>query len=142
PAGHVRLERRRQVEAGDDPVALLSAGRRRAARCVRRAEARRRAGWVGRRLDEPGVWGLAQGPPGIRGRGVTISRAEQDSRIVFYGKGHVHRPALAAIIAMVAALLAVTLGAGSAEAAAPPSVANPSVSGPIKGGVRGYPWNK
>ncbi len=55
------------------------------------------------------------------------------------------RAALVAICAAAAALAvgaAGSEGAGGAVLSAASSVPNPKVSGPIHGGVRGYPWNK
>ena len=45
---------------------------------------------------------------------------------------------------IAAAIAALAIGApGAAQAAGPKTTAaNPAVSGPVKGGVRGYPWNK
>ena len=43
-------------------------------------------------------------------------------------------------VALALTALACLAGAGSAFAAV--SVANPTVSGPVTGGVKGYPWNK
>jgi Alpha/beta hydrolase domain len=47
---------------------------------------------------------------------------------------------VASLTGVVLALAFVWVSAGSATAAAP--VANPNVSGPVTGGVKGYPWNK
>src|SRR5439155_18907247 len=53
--------------------------------------------------------------------------------------------AAARFAAVAGALAALGLGVGvvgTGAAAAPNGVPNPTVSGPVKGGIRGYPWNK
>src|SRR3954453_7069270 len=45
-------------------------------------------------------------------------------------------------ITSLGACLVLALLATAGAAAAAPTVANPSVSGPVSGGLKGYPWNK
>jgi hypothetical protein len=47
-----------------------------------------------------------------------------------------------ALIVIAAAVAALAVAVPGAAAPSKSSVPNPTVSGPIKGGVRGYPWNK
>src|SRR4051812_15229755 len=58
---------------------------------------------------------------------------------------NVRRQGLRAGLGVLGAALAVVAGSAFAAGAIEPAkttVANPSVTGPVTGGVRGYPWNK
>ena len=46
------------------------------------------------------------------------------------------------LVMVAVAVSAVVASMGATAAPTGPAVANPTVSGPVHGGVHGYPWNK